>query len=84
MRGAKVHTILKIGIAGLLCMILGSLAPALPTPEDELAGIFKLLLAKNASTEWTAVETIPGSKWAQVSGVHPSSETVFLGTLAVV
>jgi len=24
---------------------------------------FKLLLAKNASSEWTAVERIPGSKW---------------------
>jgi hypothetical protein len=62
---AKVRTIfLKIVIAGWAWICLSPAASAIPTPEDELAGIFKLLLAKNASTEWTAVERIPGSKWA--------------------
>jgi hypothetical protein len=31
-----------------MAVCLGSLAPATPTPEDQLAGIFKMLVAKNA------------------------------------
>jgi len=57
---------LRIVIACLAWISFTSAASAFPAPEDELAGIFKMLLAKNASTEWTAVEKIPGSKWAQL------------------
>lgn len=61
---AKVRKILlKTGFAFCAWTCLSSAASAIPAPEDELAGIFKLLLAKNASTEWSAVEKIPGSNW---------------------
>ena len=57
---------LRIGMTCLMAVCFGPLAQATPAPtaEDELAGIFKMLLARNASTEWAAVERIPGSKWA--------------------
>ena len=55
---------LRIVMACWMAVCLGSLAPATPTPEDQLAGIFKMLVAKNASKEWSTVERIPGSRWA--------------------
>jgi hypothetical protein len=49
---AKVRAIfLGIGIACLAWVCFVSAASAIPTPEDELAGILKMLLAKDASTE---------------------------------
>jgi hypothetical protein len=55
---------LRIGLVCWMAVCLGSLAQATPAPEDALAGIFKMLVAKNASNEWPAVERIPGSRWA--------------------
>jgi len=85
--------LLKIGFACWAWMCLSSGASAIPAPEDELAGIFKLLLAKNASTEWSAVERIPGSKWAQVrelknclpdGGCYARQGTLVLGGRSIV
>ena len=50
---------LRIGMACWMAACSGSLAQAAPAPEDELAVIFKMLVAKNASNDWSAVEKIP-------------------------
>jgi hypothetical protein len=55
---------LRIGVACWMAICLSSLAQATPAPEDELARIVKMLVAKNASNEWSAVDGIPGSRWA--------------------
>ena len=63
-RGQRARAFLRIVIVGLAWVCFSSELSAIPALEDELAKIFKMLLAKNASTDWTAVEKIPGSKWA--------------------
>jgi hypothetical protein len=79
-----VRTIFQgMGIACLAGACFISLASAHPAPEDELARIFKMLLAKNASTEWAAVERIPGSKWAPLPPAEPDGGCYARQTLSL-
>jgi hypothetical protein len=39
------------------------MAQATLAPEEELAGVIKMLVAKNTSNDWSAVERIPASRW---------------------
>jgi hypothetical protein len=60
------RTRVSITLIGIALFWSGQSTQAAGTPEDEIAGIIQAFLAKDFSTEWRGVDSLPRIAWADL------------------